>query len=379
VAAVPTEVLLVEDDPAFGTFCGTVLASADEPFHLVCATSLTAALEVLAAASVDVVLLDLNLPDSAGLGTLRDVLAAAPHLPVVVLTGVADPGVPQEALRLGAQDWLGKDRIDPDLLPRTLRYAIERKRLANQLLQAQKLEVAGRLATGVAHEFNNVLTTIVGSAQLLQDAADPEARDAAMTLLRRGARQGTALSRQLLSLARNPPRNEAILPIARLVESGIALVQAVLPSAIALDVGPLADVDVAIDPGQFDQVLLNLTFNAKDAMPEGGRLGIRVDLEVGPEDEVRPAWEGKNRLCAVLRVSDSGQGIHSDVLPRLYEPFFTTKGRTGTGLGLAVTAEIVERFGGAIRVDSRVGAGTTFAVWLPAVGPPVTARKENGS
>jgi signal transduction histidine kinase len=163
------------------------------------------------------------------------------------------------------------------------------------------------------------------------------------------------------------------------VESGLGLVQAVLPSTITLEVGPLADLDVAVDPGQFDQVLLNLVFNAKDAMPAGGRLGIRVDQEVGPADVVRPAWEGHDRTCAVLRVTDTGLGIDPDVLPRLYEPFFTTKGRTGTGLGLAVTAEIVERFGGAVRVDSRVGAGTTFAVWLPAVEPLPRAREENGS
>jgi two-component system cell cycle sensor histidine kinase/response regulator CckA len=362
-----THVLLVEDEPAFVTLCWAVLDTADEPMRLSSASSLAAALDAIRLTAPDIVLLDLNLPDSTGLATLREVLSAAPELPVVVLTGVSAPGVPREALRLGAQDWLGKDRIDPDSLPRTLRYAIERKRLENQLIQAQKLEIAGRLATGVAHEFNNVLTAIVGSAQLFQEAADQEGRDAAMQLLRRTARQGTALSRQLLSLARNPPRNEAIVPVATLVTAGLALVQAVLPSTIALEVGPLSDVDVAFDPGQFDQMLLNLVFNAKDAMPEGGRLGIRVDLEVGAPDVVRPAWEGRDRLCAVLRVSDTGVGIDASVLPRLFEPFFTTKGGIGTGLGLAVTAEIVERFGGAIRVDSRVGTGTTFAVWLPAV------------
>ena len=361
-----THVLLVEDEPAFATFCSTVLATADESMRLVSAGSLAAALATISAAEPDVILLDLNLPDSAGLATLRAVLAAVPHLPVVVLTGTPDPGVADEAVRLGAQDWLGKDRIDPELLPRTLRHAIERKRLANQLLQAQKLEVAGRLATSVAHEFNNVLTAVVGSAQLFQESTDADSRQSAMDLLRRAARQGTALSRQLLSLARNPPSNDAILPIAQLVESGLALVQAVLPSTIALDVGPLADVDVDFDPGQFDQVLLNLVFNAKDAMPEGGRLSIRVDAEVGGPDAVRSAWEGRDRLCAVMRVSDTGKGIDATVLPHLFEPFFTTKGGKGTGLGLAVSAEIVERFGGAIHVESRPGSGTTFAVWLPA-------------
>jgi two-component system cell cycle sensor histidine kinase/response regulator CckA len=246
-----------------------------------------------------------------------------------------------------------------------VRYAIERKRLVGGLLRAQKLEVAGRLATGVAHEFNNVLTAILGSAQLVEDAPDEEARRSGVELLRRAARQGAALSRQLLSLARNPPNNAAVVSTATLIADAMPLVQAVLPATIGLDVGPVADVDVQLDPGQFDQMLLNLVFNAKDAMPGGGTLGIRVDHEpAGPPSPSALA----GRPFAVFRVSDTGPGIASAILPHLFEPFFTTKGARGTGLGLAVSAEVVERVGGVIHVDSRAGAGTSFAVWLPVYG-----------
>ena len=363
-------VLLVEDDAAFASFLGLALAAGTEPAVVQAVSDLMGALEQIRRASPDAVVLDLNLPDSVGLATLRAVLASAPQLPVVVLTGVADVDIARQALQLGAQDWLVKGQLDPDVVQRAVRYAVERKHLTDRLVQAQKLEIAGRLANGVAHEFNNVLTAIAGSAQLVEDAADAEARAGALELLRRAARQGIALSRQLLSLARNPPNNTAVVSTAGLVDSGRVLVQAVLPSRIQLEVGPVADVPVRLDPGQFDQLLLNLVLNARDAMPEGGTLRISVTAEPPHPAAAESEWACQTPLCAVVRVTDTGVGIDPSITPHLFEPFFTTKGSTGTGLGLAVVAEIVDRFGGAIHVESRLGAGTTIAVSLPAASEP---------
>ncbi len=363
-------VLLVEDDAAFASYLGLALAAGTEPAAVQAVGDLVGALEQIRRSSPDAVVLDLNLPDSDGLATLRAVLASAPQVPVVVLTGVADVDVARQALQLGAQDWLVKGQLDPDVVQRAVRYAVERKRLTERLVQAQKLEIAGRLANGVAHEFNNVLTAIASSAQLVQEAPDAEARDSALDLLRRAARQGIALSRQLLSLARNPPVNVAVVSTAGLVENGRLLVQAVLPSTVRLEVGPVADVPVRLDPGQFDQLLLNLVLNARDAMPEGGTLRISVTAETGHAPVDEPGWVSLDPLCAVVRVSDTGLGIDPSIIPRLFEPFFTTKGATGTGLGLAVVAEIVDRFGGAIHVESQLGAGTTFEVSLPAASEP---------
>lgn len=363
-------VLLVEDDAAFASFLGLALAAGTEPAVVQAVSDLMGALEQIRRASPDAVVLDLNLPDSAGLATLRAVLASAPQLPVVVLTGVADVDIARQALQLGAQDWLVKGQLDPDVVQRAVRYAVERKHLTDRLVQAQKLEIAGRLANGVAHEFNNVLTAIAGSAQLVEDAADAEARAGALDLLRRAARQGIALSRQLLSLARNPPNNAAVVSTAGLVDSSRVLVQAVLPSRIQLEVGPVADVPVRLDPGQFDQLLLNLVLNARDAMPEGGTLRISVTAEPPHPAAAESEWACQTPLCAVVRVTDTGVGIDPSITPHLFEPFFTTKGSTGTGLGLAVVAEIVDRFGGAIHVESRLGAGTTIAVSLPAASEP---------
>jgi two-component system, cell cycle sensor histidine kinase and response regulator CckA len=358
-------VLLVEDDAAFAAFLGIALGAGPEPAVVHAVGDLMGALERIRQVSPDAVVLDLNLPDSEGLATLRAILAAAPQMPVVVLTGVADVDVARQAMQLGAQDWLIKGQLDPDVVQRALRYAVERKHLTDRLVQAQKLEIAGRLANGVAHEFNNVLTAIAGSAQLVEEAADEDARASALDLLRRAARQGIALSRQLLSLARNPPINAAVVSTAGLIDSGRLLVQAVLPSTVQLEVGPVADVPVRLDPGQFDQLLLNLVLNARDAMPEGGTLRISVTAEAA-HAAGEPEWVSQDPLCAVVRVSDTGVGIDPSIRPRLFEPFFSTKGARGTGLGLAVVAEIVDRFGGAIHVESRLGAGTTFEVSLPA-------------
>ena len=367
--------LLVEDDEAFSAFVTTALAVGGDPIELRAAAELAAALGHLRDVTPDAVLLDLNLPDSQGLATLREVLAASPDVAVVVLTGLDDADVARAALKLGAQDWLVKGELDPALIHRAVRYAVDRKTLTKSLVQVQKLEVVGRLATGVAHEFNNVLTAILGSAQLIDEAADAEGKRAALDLLRRAARQGTALSRQLLSLARNPPNNDAVVPVSSLIDNALGLIQAVVPSAIQLVVGSIVEAYVRLDPGQFDQVLLNLVLNAKDAMPEGGTLSISVvggRATVGPS--VVDALKGGDGFATFL-VSDTGTGIEPSLLPRLFHPFVTTKGDKGTGLGLAVVAEIVARFGGAIQVDSQRGSGTTFAIILPVSASTAPAQE----
>jgi signal transduction histidine kinase len=169
----------------------------------------------------------------------------------------------------------------------------------------------------------------------------------------------------LLSLARNPPNNDAVVPVSSLIDNALGLIQAVLPASIQLVIGEIVEASVRLDPGQFDQVLLNLVLNAKDAMPEGGTLSLSV---VSGQSVIGQTTIGTVEPVdsrATLLVSDTGTGIEPSLLPRLFEPFVTTKGAKGTGLGLAVVAEIVARFGGAVQVESRRGLGTTFAIILP--------------
>jgi signal transduction histidine kinase len=357
-------VVLVEDDRAFASLVTTAVGLSSDPVQVTTAGTLAEAIRELDRTEADAVLLDLNLPDSRGLATLHAVLSVVRARPIVVLTGLDDMALAREAVTLGAQDWLIKGEVDGELLSRSLRYAVERKKLTDSLLRAQKLEVIGRLAAGVAHEFNNALTAIMGSARLIELSDDTDTRAEGLSLLRKSAEQGAALSRQILSLARNPPVNDAVYSTRTLMENVAGLLHAVAPSSVRVEIGPIADLPVRVDPGQFDQLLLNLALNARDAMPKGGVLRITIAREP-PADHAAPSEPAL--VSAVIRVRDTGVGIDPSLLPHIFDPFFTTKPDTGTGLGLAICAEMLERFGGAIHATSELGSGATFIVHLPVV------------
>jgi signal transduction histidine kinase len=365
-------VVLVEDDPAFADYVTTVLGLGPEPVQVSTVRTLAGARRDLAAANHDAVLLDLNLPDSSGLDTLHAMLAVASHRPIVVLTGVDDMALAREAVRLGAQDWLVKGQVDPELLRRAVRYAVERRKLTDGLVRAQKLEVVGRLAAGIAHEFSNVLTAIIGSARLIELAVDADTRAEGLNLLGKSARHGAALTRQVLSLTRSPSFNSTAVSTRTLIDNIGGLLHAVFPSSVRVEIGPVADLRVRVDPAQFDQVLLNLALNARDAMPQGGVLRVSVGLQRVPGERTvdqEPADQ------AVIEVSDTGVGISPSLLPHIFDPFFTTKPQTGTGLGLAICVEILERVGGTIRASSEVEHGTTFSIHLPLDAEPAPSLR----
>ena len=228
----------------------------------------------------------------------------------------------------------------------------------------------------MAHEFNNVLTAIAGSAHLAEEAEDAEGRRLALDLLRRAARQGVALSRQLLSLARDPPMNDQVLSVADLLEGSRLMMQAVLPSAIELEVDPIEDVRVRIDPGQFDQLLLNLVLNARDAMPSGGTLRIGVTAEAA-----RIEWT-KEALPKVLPCLGQRHRVASNPrYGRACEPFSAPKGaRDRLACSRADRAPwrhdpvVASRMGTAITVAVPIASlsvgGNTHKTTPTAVHPP---------
>ena len=245
-----------------------------------------------------------------------------------------------------------------------------RKDLEGQMRQAQKMEALGRLAGGVAHDFNNVLMVINGLSETVLAIleADSPVREDLEEILSAG-RRAAALTSQLLAFS----RKRVLLPTTFDLDEAIAAMQPMLcrllGSDIALVVEPSLEPKwIVADRGQIEQVLLNLAANARDAMPEGGELRIKASIEL------RAYEVGRDVLSApevVLRLSDTGQGMSPDVLARLFEPYFTTKARgKGTGLGLSTVYAIVSESGGRITVESHRGVGTTFAIALPLAVPP---------
>jgi len=360
-------VLLVEDNPGDARLVREMMEEAGtNRFRLVQAGRMAEAQALLAEGTFEVLLLDLDLPDSRGLDTLSAALGCAQGAPVVVLTGRDDDELGAEAVRKGAQDYLPKGQLDCRLLLKTIRYAIERKHLGDQLRRAQKLEAVGQLAGGVAHEFNNILMGISGYAQLLLAQGDETSEDTAdLKRIRELSERGGSLSGQLLTFSRSESTELLALDINPIVKNACKMLRKVLQENIAMDVSPASDLgSVRCDPGQIEQVLVNLAVNARDAMPGGGQLIIETtNTDRVPAGLAEDAAGGR---WVKISVTDTGCGMDEGTLRRIFDPFFTTKevGK-GTGLGLATVYGIVQQHGGHIAAHSTPGKGTTFEVYLP--------------
>jgi signal transduction histidine kinase len=258
----------------------------------------------------------------------------------------------------------------------------ERKLLEAQLRQAQKMEAVGQLAGGVAHDFNNMMAVIRGNADLLLMDADQFSAQTNNGLKHIvGASERAAnLTRQLLVFSRKQVMQDQPLALNELIRNLTKMLHRVIREDIHLecryaDQGPF----VQADPGMLEQVLLNLVVNARDAMPTGGSLQIATErVRFAPAD-ARAHPEARAGDFACLSVSDAGTGIAPELLPRIFEPFFTTKepGK-GTGLGLATVYGIVKQHQGWVEVASRVGEGTIFKIFLPAISTPAATETAAG-
>jgi len=251
----------------------------------------------------------------------------------------------------------------------------EKKKLEAQLIQSTKMSAVGQLAAGIAHEFNNILTGIIGytSFAMSRDSVDQIKRD--LKIVEKASSRAVEIVNKLLSFSRQKEEKFQLASLDEVIEDTLALIEHTFQSdkiTILRHYGKIPPIRMNV--GEIQQIILNMAINSKHAMPEGGVIAIGTELK---GDYVK------------IDFSDTGVGIPKENLPRIFEPFFTTKGKdslkTGTGLGLSVVYAIIERHGGRIELNSEVGKGTTFTIWLPNiqrlsnVSSPTSEKKEDGN
>ncbi len=417
-------ILLVEDNPEHVEFLRQLLAAPElAHFHLETTGSLAEAVARLKDGGIDLILLDLTLPDSDGLETFIRVYEAAPHTALVVLSGINDVALAIETVQLGAQDYLVKGKVDNHLLLRALHYAIERKRAqadlqrahddlehrvrertallsqANaklrdeiadrrraedaviesnrqlsaalgqlrstqqEIIQRERMHALGRMANGIAHDFNNALAPIMGFSELLlmkpETLNEPKKVLNYIEMIHSAAQDSAKVVARLREFYRYRDENEIFSPVVinDVVLQAISLTQPrwkdqALAAGVNIDIRTEMG-DVPTVPGnesEIRELLVNLLFNAVDAIPKRGTVTVRTI--------VQGRW-------VVLTVADDGIGMSAEIKARCLEPFFSTKEDQGTGLGLGSVYGIARRHEGEIEIQSEEGRGTSVAVFFP--------------
>jgi len=421
----PVNVLIVEDNAEHVALLQQLLASsgAAVDFRLTTADSLESGLAQLKRKHIDLILLDLSLPDSDGIETFIRVLEAAPDIATIVLSGTNDVSLAIETVQLGAQDYLVKGHVDNHLLIRAMQYAIERKRVQlelkranedlefrvqqrtsalqqanaqlqreigerrrveqetlelnqqlsaalnqvrasqDQVIQRERMHALGRMANGIAHDFNNTLAPILGFSELLLIKPallkDQKKLHSYLEMIHSGARDAAKVVARLREFYRYRDEGEVFGPIVinDLVEGVVSFTQprwrdqalaAGVNIEIRLELGQVPT--IAGNEQELREALVSLMFNAIDAIPQRGIITLRT--------EQQGRW-------SVITVADTGTGMSDEVKARCLEPFYTTKGDQGTGLGLGTVYGTVRRHDGQIDIQSEFGRGTSVSISLP--------------
>ena len=392
-------ILLLEDDPADAELAQRMLAGAGLDFTAVVVDDQAAFTRELAAFRPQVILSDFSLPGFSGASALRIARAQNPHTPFIFLSGAIGDEAAVELIRQGATDYILKDR--PGRLASVVRRAVDeagqeaqRARLEVQLQQSQRLESLGQLAGGVAHDFNNLLGVIASHASFAGQEVAKEPSQIHWEELRgdieqieRAVHRAAGLTRQLLAFGRREVVHPRVLNLNDVVTDVTELLVRTLGEHVELITIPAGDlVPVFADPGQMEQVLVNLAVNARDAMPSGGTLAIATANTNLDEEYAAGRANLQPGGYVSVKVSDTGTGMPLGVQERVFEPFFTTKPKgEGTGLGLATVYGIITQAGGAVRIYSEPGLGTTVTVLLPStdrdaqIAPSPQAEPEGGA
>jgi two-component system cell cycle sensor histidine kinase/response regulator CckA len=309
---------------------------------------------------------------------LKVLRATGRDLPFIIISDISGEETAVAAIKAGAHDFLVKGRLDHlvSSIERALADAEarrDRERIEADLQQTRKMDALGRLAGGVAHDFNNLLTAILGYGALVLDQVGrdtPAGRDVMQIIA--SAQKASALSRQLLAFSHKQVFTSVPLNLNTVIYDIEPKLRALAGEAVTVTVRLEPALHwVMADSTQLEQVLLNVTANARDAMPEGGVITIETRNSASIEDDSLARPNTLAGAYAVLSVHDTGVGMPAEIRARMFEPFFSTKEkRLGTGLGLAAVYGIARQLGGFIRVESEPGKGTTLQIYLPHIARP---------
>jgi signal transduction histidine kinase len=326
---------------------------------------------------IDLILADHTIPGYDGTMALESAQIRQPHVPYVIVSGSVGEDRAVEWVKRGAQDFVHKSRLER--LPGAILEAIRKvgegtSRIEADPLQAQKMELVGQLTGGIAHDFSNLLTITSGYvSMMLDDESLPPSILEGLKRVFTASRQATGLVRQLLMFSRKRIPTREVVDLNSEVEGMALMLARLLGKTIDIEFEPSpSSLRVSADVGMLEQALMNLAVNARDAMPRGGSLNISVRLRTQiapPGTEAPPSQKGD---YACITVSDNGTGIPTAILPRIFEPYFTTKGE-GRGTGLAIANDIVKEHEGWIDVETEPGLGTTFRIFLPLTRAQATA------
>lgn len=330
---------------------------------------------VLSGKLPDLVITDVMMPNVDGFELLRRIRGTTrtQTLPVIMVSARAGEEAKYDGLTAAADDYLIKPFSALELRARIstqLRLARLRKEAADALQHAAKMETVGQLSGGVAHDFNNLLTVILGNLEALSRRGlgnqDPRAERSLANAIK-GANRAATLTQRLLAFARRQPLSPKPIALNRLIVNLTDLIRQALGETVRLEIVTGAGLwDVEADPVQLENALLNLVFNSKDAMPEGGQLTVEVANAFIDENYAAAQIEVAPGQYVVIAVTDTGHGMAPEVLPRSIEPFFTTKGTgQGTGLGLSQVYGFVKQSGGHVKIYSEAGQGTCVKLYLP--------------
>jgi signal transduction histidine kinase len=369
-------VLGIDDDQDHLFILETMLRRVDSyNLDVVGHTDYRLALEEIRRHSFDLIILDYDLKTTLATTLIETIRAEGFRQPIFVLTGVGNESIAASVMKAGANDYIVKSDVSASLLRVAIDGALGKRRLAEEkailereLLESQKMEAIGTLIGGLAFDFNNLLTVVLGEAEMALGKSAGSGVEKHIQAIQQNAFSMASIVRKLVAFDQSDRESPSPGYLGMVVSDTCAYLHHILPRTIKIEseIAPLGD-RVNIHERSIRQILINLALNAADAMPSGGTVGIRVYSERGDTSR-GPLPDHLRRGSAVLEVSDTGKGMTSDVRQRMFEPFFTTKefsSRKGAGLGLSMVWQLVKSMQGHTQVSSEPEQGTTIRILLP--------------